>query len=171
MHLSFILQNFSNSAKIRNISESLSSNSDGQCGGHLIVFYKALNGNSSELVRQRFDKSHLFEKQNRIAEHEERLYPSLTLTGDISSLGNLHRKKKFYRQREREKEREKERDAERQKSHIWDWSAGCNALIYYWCYFFSRETSWSLWESCPLLLTVRDTFSRNMMAHLQRNWN
>jgi len=115
MHLSFILQNFSNSAKIRNISESLSSNSDGQCGGHLIVFYKALNGNSSELVRQRFDKSHLFEKQNRIAEHEERLYPSLTLTGDISSLGNLHRKKKFYRQRERERKRERKREMQKDR--------------------------------------------------------
>jgi len=76
------------------------------------------------LVRYRFDKSHLFEKQNRMAEREERLYPSLTLTGDISSLGNLHEKKKFYRERERERERKreraKERDAERQKSHIWD---------------------------------------------------
>jgi len=105
MDLNFILQNFSNSAKIRNISESFFSNSDGQCGGHLTVFYKVLNANSSELVRQRFDKSHLFEKQNRIAEREERLYPSLTLTGDISSLGNLHGKKKFYRERERERER------------------------------------------------------------------
>ena len=167
MHLSFILQNFFDSAKIRNISESFSSNRDGECGGHLIVFYKVLNANSFELVRQRFDKSRLFEKQNRIVEREERLYPSLTLTGDISSLGNLHGKKKFYRERERKTER----DAERQRSHIWDWSAGCNALIYYWCYFFSRETSWSLWESCPLLLTVPDIFSRNMMAHLQRNWN
>ena len=62
------------------------------------------------MVRYRFDKSHLFEKQNRMAEREERLYPSLTLTGDISSLGNLHEKKKFYRERERERERESERE-------------------------------------------------------------
>jgi hypothetical protein len=60
-----------------------------------MLFYKILNANFSELVRQRFDKSNLFEKQNRIAKREERLYPSFALTGDISSLGNLQGKKKF----------------------------------------------------------------------------
>jgi hypothetical protein len=55
-------------------------------------------------------------------EHEkregERLYSSPGMTGDISSLGNLHGKKNFCREKEREKERE--RGTERQKSHIWD---------------------------------------------------
>ena len=109
------MQHFSNFAKIRNISQSFSSNSEGRCGVHLILFYEILNTNLSELVQQRFDKSHLFEKQNRIAEREERLYPFLTLTGDISSLGNLHGKKKVL-----QRKRKTEREVERQKSHIWD---------------------------------------------------
>jgi hypothetical protein len=50
-----------------------------------------------------------------MAEREERLYPSLTVTGDISSLGNLHEKKVLQRGK-----RKTERNAERQKSHIWD---------------------------------------------------
>jgi hypothetical protein len=37
----------------------------------------------------------------------KRLYPSLALTGDISSLGNLHGKKKFYREREREMQKDR----------------------------------------------------------------
>jgi hypothetical protein len=46
-----------------------------------------------------------------MAEREERLYPPLTLTGDISSLGNYTRRKSFTeREREGERKREMQKD-------------------------------------------------------------